>query len=170
MFVLFRRSFYFVKYGNNNIRKSIELKQIVNTPSKTNDFLSDDTNLIDHYFNQPSALLDNTSNDNNHLINKDVDKDFGDFELVEKDQYKNLKKFRFIHFFLNNFHFKCLNHFKQQEILYLCNEILSKYLSIDSILYNKMMIENLLKDYNWNNLSLNNLENNELFIKLKKLL
>ena len=70
-----------------------------------------------------------------------------DFEVVDKDKYKNLKKFRFIHFFLNNLHLKCLNHFKQQEILYLCNEILLKYLSIDSIMYNQMIFENLLKDF-----------------------
>ena len=45
-----------------------------------------------------------------------------------------------------------------------------KYLSIDSILYNQIMIENLIKDYNWNNSLLNNINNNELILKLKTLI
>ena len=45
-----------------------------------------------------------------------------------------------------------------------------KYLSIDSILYNQIMIENLLEDYNWNNTSLNSIKNNELILKIKKLI
>ena len=44
-----------------------------------------------------------------------------------------------------------------------------RYLSLDSILYNQIMIENLFIDYHWNNSLLNNIKNNELIIKLKTL-
>ena len=59
---------------------------------------------------------------------------------------------------------------KQQEILQLCNTINMRYLSLDSILYNQIMIENLLHDYNWNNSLLNDVKNNELILKLKTLI
>ena len=46
---------------------------------------------------------------------------------------------------------------------------MSNYLSVESILYNQIMLENLFKDYNWNNQELNNIDNNEFIIKLKKM-
>ena len=57
---------------------------------------------------------------------------------------------------------------EKQEFLYVCNEILHKYISIDYILYNQIKLENLLKDYKWNNPKLSKIENNELIIELKK--
>ena len=162
--------------GNKKLNmKEIELTQDFNKSSSINDFDSNEkNNLIKDVFNEPSPLMDNFSNDNrlisNELYNNADNINDSDFEVVDRDKYKNLKKFRFIHFFLNNLHLKCLNHFKQQEILYLCNEILLKYLSIDSIMYNQMIFENLLKDYKWNDPKLNNLDNNDLLTKLKNLL
>ena len=162
---------------NNNKKlnmKEIELTQDFNKSSSINDFDSNEKNNLIKVFNEPSPLIDNFANDNrlisNELYNNVDNINDSDFEVVDKDKYKNLKKFRFIHFFLNNLHLKCLNHFKQQEILYLCNEILLKYLSIDSILYNQMIFENLLKDYKWNDPKLNSLDNNDLLTKLKNLL
>ena len=45
-----------------------------------------------------------------------------------------------------------------------------KYLSVDSILNNQIIMENLFKDYLWNNSSLSVIENNELILKLKNLI
>ena len=45
-----------------------------------------------------------------------------------------------------------------------------KYLSIDSILYNQIMIENLFREHKFYNLSLNNIKNNELILKLQNLI
>ena len=47
---------------------------------------------------------------------------------------------------------------------------MSNFLSVESILYNQIMLENLFKDYNWNNQELNNIDNNEFIIKLKKMI
>ena len=47
------------------------------------------------------------------------------------------------------------------------NDILYNYLSMDSLLYNQIKLENLLKDYKWNNKSLNDIQNNKMIIKLK---
>ena len=42
-----------------------------------------------------------------------------------------------------------------------------KYLSIDSILFYQMKLENMLIDYKWNFSILNNIEKNKLIKKLK---
>ena len=59
---------------------------------------------------------------------------------------------------------------KKQEIISKCNEIIIKYFSIEKIIYNQLIIENLLKDYNWNNVELSKFDNNELIIQLKNLI
>ena len=44
-----------------------------------------------------------------------------------------------------------------------------KYTSIDIILYHQMKLENLLEDYKWNNPELNNIDKNEIILKLREL-
>ena len=63
---------------------------------------------------------------------------------------------------------KCFKPNNKNEFLSTCNQILFKYISIDNILYNQIKIENLLKDYKSNDPQLNNIENNELILELKK--
>ena len=48
-------------------------------------------------------------------------------------------------------------------------EIVYKYLSIDSLLYNQLKLEGLFKDYKWNNPSLSNIKNNIMIKNLKKI-
>ena len=90
-------------------------------------------------------------------------------KFIDKKENKFLK-LNFIHFFLHNIYFKCCNKYNSQEIISISNEILFKYCSVDSILYNQIMLENLFKDYIWNNPSLKNLNNNQLIIKLNNLI
>ena len=49
-----------------------------------------------------------------------------------------------------------------------CNYILSKYFSVKKIILNQLIFENLLSDYNWNELSLEEFENNQNISRLKK--
>ena len=42
-------------------------------------------------------------------------------------------------------------------------------MSYECILYNQIMLEQLLMDYRWNDKSLKNLTNNDLILKLKNL-
>ena len=65
-------------------------------------------------------------------------------------------------FFLNNI-YCCLKKYDSQNIIHLCNKIIYKYSSIDSFVKNQILMENLLKDYKWNDPSLNDIENNDLF-------
>ena len=73
---------------------------------------------------------------------------------------------RFFDFFLNNI-YCCFKKRKAQKNIHECNEIVYKYASIDGIIKNQIWMENFFKDYKWNNPSLNNVENNNLFIQLK---
>ena len=77
-----------------------------------------------------------------------------------------IKKLHFFDFFLNNLYFCCKKR-KEQKIIHMCNEIVYKYASIDSLIKNQIFVENILKDYKWNDSALNNVENNNLFIQLK---
>lgn len=54
---------------------------------------------------------------------------------------------------------------KKEKLISLCNDILYNYMSIDSILYNQIILENLFKDYEWKNPYLNRIESNELINK-----
>ena len=90
----------------------------------------------------------------------------------EKDnniQKRNLPKLRFIDFIFNNVYSskRCKNN--RQEIISICNELISKYNSIENTLYFQLKLENLLKDYKWNNPELGKLDNNQLIIQLKNL-
>ena len=89
-----------------------------------------------------------------------------EFVLNEKNRY--LPKLSFIQYFCNNLYCKKCKNSKKQEILEICNSISMKYMSVDSLMYNQMLLENLWKDYEWNNNSLNNIKNNELILKLKE--
>ena len=53
---------------------------------------------------------------------------------------------------------------KEFNIINICNNILSKYISIDVILYNQIIFESFMKDYA-NNFDI--IGNNILFRKLK---
>ena len=78
-----------------------------------------------------------------------------------------LKRLSFFDFYFNNIYSKCCKKIKNQEILNLTNEIVLQYLSLDYILYNQIKLENLFRDYKWNNPQLNNIQNNNLIMKLR---
>ena len=91
-------------------------------------------------------------------------------ELDEFLQIKIMPKFSFIRFFCNNLYFQnCCYKYRKQEFLHICDEISLKYMSIESILYYQMVLENILKDYKWNQPILYNIETNELLDKLKNI-
>lgn len=93
--------------------------------------------------------------------------------LDEKDEDRPLEEFpkhSFFEFFYNNIYCKCCKKRKNQEIINVYNEILFKYFSVDTILYNQIKLENILKDYHWDNPTLYSIEKNNLIIKLKRII
>jgi len=105
----------------------------------------------------------NTINDE-QLEDTDVDKN--NFNKKE-DKNRGLPKISFLQYFLNNIYCRCCRKNKKQELIDICNNIVLKYTSIDYILLNQIKLENLLKDYKWNDPSLNDIKNNEIIIRLK---
>ena len=71
-----------------------------------------------------------------------------------------------MHFLLNHFYFKINHRRKEQKFIDICNNIISKYISIDTLLNNQIIFENFLKDYKWNDINLKTIWNNYLIKKL----
>ena len=84
---------------------------------------------------------------------------------VEENKQSILPKYHFFDFICNLFSCCCKNN-KKQKCITTCNEIREKYYSIENILYNQLMMENLLKDYKWNNPDLKFIKNIQLIDKL----
>ena len=120
--------------------------------------------------NSRSESCEDIDNNENLIENKtDKENEFIPSYNEEGDNKSDIKfkKIRFIHFFLNNLYCKCCSRFNNQEILNVCNKILHRYISLDSIAYNQILLENLFKDYKWNNPNLRNINNDYLIIELR---
>ena len=102
-------------------------------------------------------------NNENEMLNNEIGED------IENQVNENNNTFSFIQFFMNNLYFSCCKKTKEQEIIKLSNEIVEKYLSVENLIYNQIIMENLLKDYKWNDPNLNNIKKNELIIKFNNL-
>ena len=152
--------------NNNKKFREIELNNAIYEP--TYNYNNNSINNKNNNLNYP--LINNTNKKNILNINDNDSDSDNNNEIDDLLKPKILPKLTFMHFFCNNLYFNKCSKFRSQETLHICNKILLKYMSIDSILYNQMKLENLFKDYNWNNPILNNIEKNELINKLKTLI
>ena len=110
------------------------------------------------------------SNDIQNLVTNENEEN-ADVKIEYNDEPVKLPKLRFFDFFLNNvYSSKICDSLRKQKLISTCDEILYNYYSIDNILLNQILFENLLKDYKWNNPRLKSIHRNELVIKLKKYL
>ena len=116
-----------------------------------------------------TPLIDNNDNEQIMSINDDNNNDILQNVGVDEERI-NLPKGKVYDFYINNISFIDCCNTQKQNIINVCNDIISKYFSIELIVYNQIKLENLLKDYKWNNPSLNNIENSDEFIKLKTIL
>lgn len=89
-------------------------------------------------------------------------------ETGDEPEKFDLRKISCIHYLCNNLYCKKLD-LNVQESIETCNDIIQTYMSYECILYNQIMLENLLMDYNWNDQSLKELTNNNLIRKLQNL-
>ena len=133
--------------------------------------LSDNLNFFDKE-NKEDLIIKKTSEDYKLSINDDIDYKEANDNNKENDDTSviQMPKMNFFDFIFNSLNFSKCNKSKKQEIIKTCNEILYRYISIDHILYNQIMLEKLLEDYKWNDLNLNNIENNDLILKLKTII
>ena len=169
---------------NNKVYKKINIKNDIQLNNNLKKFEGDENrqNIGINNSQISYPLFDYDSDDNKFINNTSINDDINNYDDKTKDKQENnkeriLPKFSFIQFFLNNCYCrKCCNrgnifrHSKQQQILNLCNTTIMKYLSVDSILYNQMILENLIKNQNWNNKSLYDIDNNENILNIKALI
>ena len=124
--------------------------------------------------NKKDLLLDVKENNNENNQDKDDINIKRDNYIKEENNIQQkdkiiLPKFHFYNFFYNNIYTKKYCKSSSQEVISSCNEIITKYYSIDSVVYNQLRLENLFKDYKWNNPKLNSIRNNEIVSRIEKL-
>ena len=144
--------------------KEIELSTDFNPSSSTKIKENNEPNDINNY----KSFIDKPSNENKMIINNSDINSEDNIDDNYKDSIFSLKSIHFYHYFFNNIYCKCCKKISNQEIIDHLNEIIYKYLSVDALLYNQIKLENLFRDYKWNNPLLNNIRNNKYIINLKK--
>ena len=149
----------FISHSKNN-NKSLELEN----------FLNEDNNKCMPLYSDINETKEKSSNNNQNTQIDTEGNDENNNSYVDGNSIE-LKKLHFFDFFLNNvFCDKCCKNIKSQNIINLCDKIIFKYASVDTIVFNQILLENLFKDYKWNEPKLNNVFNNKLFCELKKYL
>ena len=128
----------------------------------------DNNNLIEKNIN------DSNNNETNDNKDSNIYKEKGDSDKFENNNDNNnnryLPKLHFYDFFANNIYTKKCCSSNKQEIIAACNKIIFKYYSIEHILQGIIILENLLKDYKWNDPNLNDIQNNEMIKNLNSLI
>ena len=118
-------------------------------------------------------LLNSQGNyDNNNDDNKDEPNIVDEKPKISNEEAKDesdlkFPKLSFISFIFNTIYCRNCCNMKNQKLINKCSDIISKYYSIENIIKNQIQLENLLKDYNWNDSKLKNIESNELIKNLK---
>jgi hypothetical protein len=124
---------------------------------------------------EEDLIIKNTENkykDNNKATNEqDASNKSDDDDLCEEERDKlksKLPKLRFYDFIFNNLYAKCCVYIKKQKLLDSCDDLLYKYYSIENMIYNQILFENLMKDYKWNNPELKSIQINDSIGNIKK--
>ena len=180
IFVLFFSYFYSSNFDSykiiekiltkgKNMRKFIgnEIKEIKDISESTTDNKITQIELVDNY-GKSETLLENNSDLEVKNNNSEEKKDYGENYCKSKEK-KFFPKLNFMDFIINNFYTeKCFKISNRQKLISACNDIISRYYTIEDIIYYRILLENLLKDYKWNDPKLNNIDNNEYINELKK--
>lgn len=169
-------AFVFGNYYSGNFDNYKIIEKVLSKEKKINRFvnkdISEDTNddkkkhieLIDNN-GKSEALIDSNTEGKDTII--PAKKDIEEIN-VNREEDRTIPKLRFIDFIMNSFYNdNCCKSSNRQQIISSCNDLVAKYYTIEDIIYNQIKIENLLKDYKWNDPKLNNIENNEAIIELK---
>ena len=172
----FTVAFSFLYADNFNNYKIIQniLSKVnkVEPKNKNNIELSSDFNknekLINNQNSEKEIVIKDEFNEKDNINEKSNDLQY---EASENNSLE-LPKLRMFDYIFNNIYCtkKCCCNYKRQMLISTSNDILGKYFSIENILYNQIMIENIIKDYKWNNHRLKSIQNNELISKLKNYL
>ena len=160
---LYSQSFDKYKIIDNVLSKQ-EYNLTKNEKLKTPLFQIKDPNIEDNIKDNTAQNFSGEINDTEN--DEDLNND-NNILNIENKKERILPKLRFFDFFFNLFFIKncCKN--KKQQLICSCSDIILKYYSMENILYNQIMIENLFKDYKWNNPKYNDILNNNSLLNIK---
>ena len=175
MTILNGLSYTLLSYFSNNFNNYKIMEKILYNydNNETKEIKNKENNIIEPIGDinkKEENLIDNKNEDNNALIiNEENDKVITDKDFIyDSDKFPELNFFDFL--FSGLYDGKCCCKLSKKELIQKCNEIISKYYSIENIIYNLIRLENLMKDYRWNDPRLNHFDNNHLIEQLKNLL
>ena len=147
--------------SNIHISKSKTIK-FENISKKNKNYLNFDKKSIDTSKSVPFKM------ENDNIINNKKKAKNNEEQYKQKDDIIYLKNLSLIDFLIDNFKYK-KNKKKSHIIMDICDKIIYKYTSVETILYNQIIFENLLIDYAWNYPSMKKISYNFLIRKLKSI-
>ena len=166
--------FAFCKFYSNNFDNYKIIEKILSKNTKTSKKSKKEQEQSDN-IDKKVALLDINSNiDEEKIINDDkkeednIDDEYEN-EGDDNEETIRLPKLHFYDFLFNNIYKKKCCSSNKHDLISTCDNIVKKYNSADYIIYHQIILENLLKDYKWNNPKLKDIQSNELIIDLKLL-
>ena len=161
----------FSKYGKKDLKKKNDKNKLDHIENEENEIDNDNMIELNNYNNnidkKEDNLLNKKNNENIIIDEKEKEKEN---DVLESENEAILPRLHFYHYFFNNIYLKKCCASNNQDIISTCNDIISKYYSIDNILYNQLLLENLFKDYKWNDPKLNTIENIKLVKDLNLLI
>ena len=156
--------FYSNSFDNYKIvEKIISRTAYLNIKSLKDEPPKEQIELTDQIESDKGETLLEVNEDNKKMVDDNKEK-----ESNLKPVFK-ISKFHFYDFLYNNVYCDCCKPSSTQGIISSCNDLISKYYSIDAVIYNQLRLDNLFKDYKWNNPQLNNITNNDLISQIKTL-
>ena len=165
-FIFCFSNYYSNSFDNYEIMDKILSKDKINIRNKINNDDFNKDNAIIRESNESQGLIQSSDNDN--IIEDKTEEKF--IENKEEEQNRALPKLNFIDYIINHFYCeKCCKENKKQSLISSCNDIISKYYTVEDIIYNQIKLENLFKDYKWNDPSLNSIDSNEYITQIKKI-
>ena len=120
----------------------------------------------DPKFELKTDLIDN--NDNNFQSDDNINNNDENEDENDKKKITNRPIMRFYDFCVHLFYFKCCGYSKKQTLIDSYNNIIAKYMTFENLFYNQIRLENLLKDYKWNDKQYEFKEKNDLLLELTK--
>ena len=161
--ILFAKNYDNYKIVENILNEKLK----VNTNKRIKDIKDIKEKELEAKIELKADLIENSSEKNKIEDDKNIE----DVERNKTTSYSDvdIDSPTFFDFLINKLYFhRCCGNSSKQNLINSCNEVVAKYISIEKILYNQMKLENLWKDYKWNNPKYESKEKEDLLLELKE--
>ena len=146
------------KRTSSEISQISELKDI-----KSGDILLENDEEKENTEQNPNNNINDSGNDDDIEVDNNIY-----FINKENKGERILPKRNFLEFIYNTFYNEYRCYYERQQLICSCNHIVLEFFSIENIIYNQILFENLLRDYKWNNPELKDILNNKSLYYIKK--